>query len=67
MILIAIAIKISNLLILFCSFELSYPILERDIFTIDLYIVLLNSVLFNLVCFASYCESHLITSAKTEI
>ena len=37
---IAIAIKISNLLIYFCSFELSCPILEKDNFIEHLYIVL---------------------------
>ena len=36
----AIAIKICNLLICFCSFELSCPILEIDSFTEMLHIVL---------------------------
>ena len=35
----AVAIKISNLLISFCSFDLSCPILEKDIFIERLYIV----------------------------
>ena len=33
----AVAIKISNLLICFCSFDLSCPILEKDIFIEKLY------------------------------
>ena len=41
----AIAIKISNLLICFCSFDFSCPILEKDSFVENLYIVL-NSVIF---------------------
>ena len=48
----AVAIKISNLIICFCSFDLSCPILEKENFIKTLYIVSLNSVLFfNLVCF----------------
>ena len=35
-----VAVKISNLFICFCSFELSYPILEKDTFIKYLYIVL---------------------------
>ena len=42
----AISVKISNLLICFCSFDLSCPILEKDNFITNLYITLsiLNSV-----------------------
>ena len=50
----AIAIKISNLLICFCSFVLSCPILEKYIFIQkkNIYLILLNSgCFFNLVCF----------------
>ena len=36
----AIAIKISNSLICLCSFDLSCPILEKDIFIENLYVVL---------------------------
>ena len=36
----AVAIKISNLLICFCRFDLSCPILEKDIFIENLYTVL---------------------------
>ena len=36
----AVAVKISNLLICFCSFDLSCPILEKEIFIKHLYIVL---------------------------
>ena len=38
--LLALAIKISNLLIRFCSFDLSCPILEKDYFIENWYIVL---------------------------
>ena len=49
----AIVIKISNLLICFCSFDLSCPLLEFFFYlTFFCCIVLLNSVHFNLVCFA---------------
>ena len=51
-----ISFKISNFLICFCCCDLSCPILEKDTFIENLYIVLccvlLNSVLFfNFVCF----------------
>ena len=36
----AVEVKISNLLICFCSFELSCPILEKDNFIECIYIVL---------------------------
>ena len=52
----AIAVKISNLLICFCSFDLSCPILEKYSFIENVYIVLScpikeHSFFFNLVCF----------------
>ena len=50
--LILIATKLGNLLINFCSFDLSYPILKKDIFIEHLYIVLLYKCSF-LTLFAS--------------
>ena len=35
-------IQISNLLICFCSFNLSYPLIEKDTFIENVYIILLN-------------------------
>ena len=50
-----IAIKISNLFICFCSFDLSCPILEKDIFIVNSNIVLSCLIkivfVFNLVSF----------------
>ena len=37
---VAVSIKLSNLLICFCSFDLSYPVLEKDDFIKNVYIVL---------------------------
>ena len=45
----AVAIKRSNLLICFCSFDLSYPILQKDIFIKNVCIVCI--VLLNLILF----------------
>ena len=45
-------LKISNLLICFCSFHLSCPILEQDIFIENVYIVLYCLILLNSVLFA---------------
>ena len=49
----AVAVKIGNVLIYFCTFDLSCPILEKDIFIENLYIVLSQQIVsfFNLVCF----------------
>ena len=43
---VAISVKISNLFICFCNFKLFCPILEKDNFNENLYIVLLSSILF---------------------
>ena len=46
---------ISNLLVCFCSFDLSCPILEKDIYITNVYIALSCLIkwrsFFNLVCF----------------
>ena len=47
----AVPIKISNLIISFCSFDLSSPIHKKDNFIANLYIVLSCLVLLNSIAF----------------